>query len=302
MDGSTDLRKKAALPTIVVDYSSSEDLPPSPKRKKKKKSKIKSSSSSSSSTATKKTKAPAPTSPPPACCGRLELELLGFDHGSSAASSAVGEVSEHNIKGGRYDRVLPEWRKGQDFVQPTNIPVRILTNFAVYHNDGTAIRLEKLLQVSDEYGCYVGEERLQYERTKLKESVVVSEHGKQMIEEEKKDETNEREENVKETTLIEETTKKATPMPNVVVFGSVVEVLPPDLRPRPLPRPLSKWQRTGGGAGGATKSRGRGGRSIKVSTLQRPSEPCCGCTIGGTLVGTSLTFFSFLFSFFCCAK
>ena len=162
------IRKKAE---ITEDYSSSEDLPAASARQTSDQShgsaaraanSMKSSSSSSHTT----TPPGSTQTLPPVCAGSLELELLGFDHGSSAASSAVGEVSERNIKGGRYDLSLPEWRKGQDFVQPTNIPVRILTDFAIYRTDGGGVlaRLEKLPQLDDAYGCYVGQQRTSFVR------------------------------------------------------------------------------------------------------------------------------------------
>lgn len=50
-------------------------------------------------------------------------------------------------------------------------------------------------------------------------------------------------------------------IPDVVVFGTVIEVLPSNLRPRPTPRPLSRWQR----ASGAPARSRRGTRSVKMS-------------------------------------
>jgi hypothetical protein len=267
-DGSKDLRRKGAVPRIQNDYSSSEDLPPSSPRRNTKKGK--SSSSSSPRKKSKSTKA-TPSIIPASCCGRLELEMLGFDHGSSAASSAVGEVSERNIKGGTYDMILPEWRKGQDYILPTNIPVRILTDFAIYQNDGTAIRLEKLPQVDDAYGCYVGTKRVNFNRSEMTSSsnnnnnkVIVSEHGQKIIEDEKEEEKKEIDDNLKQIQLTKDAMKNIKFVPNVLVFGTVIEALPPDLRPRPTPRPLSRWQRSSAATQGRSR---RGTRSIKMKNV-----------------------------------
>ena len=227
------------------DYSSSEDSPPPGERWTGKKSSATSSSSSSSQPSHFKPEiSPSLIS----SCGKLELEYLGLDHGSSAASSAVGEVSERNIKGGRYDVTLPGWRKGQDFVQPTNIPIRILTNFSVFRKDDqTLARLEKLTQINDGYGCYVGEERTPFIRqdpkTKGKE-VVMSEGAKTLIKEQDVQETKDIEENSKQIILINEAMKTIQKASDFVVFGTVTETLPEQLRPRPESRPLSRWQRS----------------------------------------------------------
>ena len=309
-DGAkVDLRKnqKKSFEDLEADYSSSDDLPPPSHQKGKKKtvndqsdktSKAKKGSSKSSKSSSKASTHDTavklePSEEKPAAqhsvadlssAGRLELELLGYDHGSSAASSAVGEVSERNIKGGRYDVDLPEFRKGQNFVQPTNIPIRILTNFSLYNHNGTLSRLEKLPQLDDAYGCFVGQKRTSFVRAGASDdvtsgaagsasssmsnaSVVVSEQTMKVREEQDVCEKKESEENQKHVKAGEKSMQEIQPVDNFLMFGTVVETLPAHLHPRPAPRPLSRWQRTALGTSTAPRGRSKGLRAVKMQKV-----------------------------------
>ena len=310
-DGAkVDLRKnqKKSFEDLEADYSSSEDLPPPSHQKGKKKtlndqgdktSKTKKGSGKSSKSSSKASSMhdKAVKSEPSeeklaaqhsvadlSSAGRLELELLGYDHGSSAASSAVGEVSERSIKGGRYDVDLPEFRKGQNFVQPTNIPIRILTNFSLYNHNGTLSRLEKLPQLDDAYGCFAGQKRTSFVRVVASDdassgvvgsasssmpnaSVVVSEQTLKAREEQDVCEKKESEENQKHVKAGEKSMQETQPVDNFLMFGTVVETLPVHLRPRPAPRPLSRWQRTALGTSTAPRGRSKGLRAVKMQKV-----------------------------------
>jgi hypothetical protein len=131
--------------------------------------------------------------------GRLELEMLGLDAGSGAATTAEIETPEVALADTEmFNLTLPPWRLGQDFVQPTDLPVRVLTDFAVYRaSDATPVRLDHLPELADSFGF----------------------HSAQTI-------------------SSKDATSKQVPVPGIVAFGTVVEALPVDLRPRPAPRPL----------------------------------------------------------------